>query len=59
MRSHLTTHDFERLVGAGIKAFGLVVQIGLNIREYAADNDITMTEQDLADVLCEVWKRVR
>jgi len=55
----MNAHNFERLVGTGIKAYGLVAGIGENIREYAEDNDIPMTEQDFAEVLVEVHNRVR
>jgi len=55
----MSTSNFDRLVNAGVSAYGLVVQIGHSIREYATDNDIRMTEQDLADVLIEVHNKVR
>jgi len=55
----MNANNFERLVGTGIKAYGLVAAIGQNIREYADEHDIRMTEQDLAEVLCEVHNRVR
>ena len=51
--------NFERLVGTGIMAYGLVSAIGQSIRDYADENDIRMTEQDLAEVLVEVHNRVR
>ena len=55
----MNTNHFERLVGTGIKAYGLVSAIGQTIREYADEHDIQMTEFDLAEVLCEVHNRVR
>ena len=55
----MNTNHFERLVGTGIKAYGLVAAIGETIRDYADEHDIAVTEQDIAAILCEVHNRVR
>ena len=55
----MNTEHFERLVGTGIKAYGIVSAIGESIREYADDAGIKMTEQEFIEILVEVHNRVR